>query len=214
MFRRRRILSAEETAANAARKQQKIALSKTCQCCWRQIFAETGTIAHHGYQRPGWGYQTASCMGAKHAPLEFSRNRLGDLIKVLEQHEVDQVEHRRKLDAEEIAIKRIYTNYNGKRVQDRKGRSVHPTVVLAFTRANFEQLVDENTGPRGSDKLWNEYDATYSIKARGFDDIKTRELAHLDDKLKGLREHLAECRARFDGWKQTHKFIDNQWVAA
>lgn len=44
----------------------------TCQICAREIKANTGLIAHHGYQRPwhGSGIQTRSCMGARHLPYE------------------------------------------------------------------------------------------------------------------------------------------------
>lgn len=48
----------------------------TCQICGRPILANTGLIAHHGYQRPGDGYQTKSCMGAKYLPYEVSCNRI------------------------------------------------------------------------------------------------------------------------------------------
>lgn len=48
----------------------------TCQICGRPILANTGLIAHHGYQRPGDGYQTKSCMGAKYLPYEASCNRI------------------------------------------------------------------------------------------------------------------------------------------
>lgn len=44
----------------------------TCQICGRTIKAKTGVIAHHGYQRPGNGWQTSSCMGARHLPYEQS----------------------------------------------------------------------------------------------------------------------------------------------
>lgn len=47
-----------------------------CQICAREIKAKTGTIAHHGYQRPGFGWQTESCMGAKYLPYEESRDRI------------------------------------------------------------------------------------------------------------------------------------------
>ncbi|MEO1658133.1 MAG: hypothetical protein AAFR65_10445 [Pseudomonadota bacterium] len=46
---------------------------KTCQICARAIKANTGVIAHHGYQRPhGWGHQTASCPGSRELPFEES----------------------------------------------------------------------------------------------------------------------------------------------
>lgn len=46
--------------------------AKHCQICERAIKANTGKIAHHGYTRPGTGWQTASCMGARHLPYEVS----------------------------------------------------------------------------------------------------------------------------------------------
>ncbi len=44
----------------------------TCQICGRPIKANTGLIAHHGYKRPGYGFQTSSCKGARHQPYEVS----------------------------------------------------------------------------------------------------------------------------------------------
>jgi hypothetical protein len=45
---------------------------KTCPCCFRDIAVTTKTMAHHGYQRPGEGWQTPSCPGVRFAPLEIS----------------------------------------------------------------------------------------------------------------------------------------------
>jgi hypothetical protein len=44
----------------------------TCQICGRPVKSNTGKIAHHGYKRPGNGWQTASCMGARHLSYEQS----------------------------------------------------------------------------------------------------------------------------------------------
>jgi hypothetical protein len=55
----------------------------TCQICAREIKAGDGLIAHHGYKRPGHGWQTASCMGAKFAPYEVSRDRLPAVVRVV-----------------------------------------------------------------------------------------------------------------------------------
>lgn len=44
----------------------------TCQICQRPIKSKNGLIAHHGYKRPGDGWQSASCCGARHEPLETS----------------------------------------------------------------------------------------------------------------------------------------------
>lgn len=60
---------------------------KTCQVCGREIKATTGVIAHHGYKRPqGWGWQTASCMGARHLPYEESCEVLKEAITEVERY--------------------------------------------------------------------------------------------------------------------------------
>lgn len=48
----------------------------TCQICARPIKAKSGFIAHHGYTRPGYGWQTASCFGAQYKPYEVSRDAI------------------------------------------------------------------------------------------------------------------------------------------
>lgn len=53
---------------------------KTCPCCFRKIAVIGGTMAHHGYQRPGHGWQTASCPGIRFKPLEVSDEGLVWLI--------------------------------------------------------------------------------------------------------------------------------------
>ncbi len=54
---------------------------KTCPCCFREIaVTPRGTMAHHGYQRPGHGWQTSSCPGIRFKPLEVSQEGLVWLI--------------------------------------------------------------------------------------------------------------------------------------
>lgn len=58
---------------------------KTCACCFRAIAVmPDGTMAHHGYQRPGDGFQTASCPGIRFRPLEVSNEGLRYIITVCE----------------------------------------------------------------------------------------------------------------------------------
>jgi hypothetical protein len=56
----------------------------TCQICGRNIKANTGHIAHHGYRRPGDGWQTSSCFGALGLPYEQSCDRIDRYIRILE----------------------------------------------------------------------------------------------------------------------------------
>lgn len=66
---------------------------KTCPCCFRGIAVTGGTMAHHGYRRPGMSIQTASCSGIRFEPLEVSSAGLAWLVKEL----VARLESRRDL---------------------------------------------------------------------------------------------------------------------
>jgi hypothetical protein len=87
----RRRLTAEEKAANAARKVADAATARHCQICDRLIQANTGLIAHHGYQRPSQGWQTASCMGARYRPYEVACDALPPAITAVTNH-IDRME--------------------------------------------------------------------------------------------------------------------------
>ena len=66
-------------AVQEARRMEKEAQTFTCQICARRHLPapEDQTIlAHHGYKRPGGGWQTASCSGAKHEPFEVTNSLL------------------------------------------------------------------------------------------------------------------------------------------
>lgn len=49
-------------------------LRLNCGCCFREVAVlggdPTGLMAHHGYERPGEGFQTASCPGIRFMPLQ------------------------------------------------------------------------------------------------------------------------------------------------
>ncbi len=66
-------LPTDKKTLRAAAKNLKVA---TCQVCGRAIKASTGVLAHHGYQRPGDGWQTRSCAGARSLPYELSCDAL------------------------------------------------------------------------------------------------------------------------------------------
>lgn len=44
----------------------------TCATCWQNVRCPNGTLAHHGYKRPGWGSIHGSCLGTAHEPWEVS----------------------------------------------------------------------------------------------------------------------------------------------
>jgi len=64
-----------------------------CQICAREIKSNTGTIAHHGFLRPGngWG-QTSSCEGAKYLPYEQSRDRIPEVVENYKKYRQNNIE--------------------------------------------------------------------------------------------------------------------------
>lgn len=73
-------LNKELLAERDARKAMPV-YDTTCQVCARPIQAKTGKIAHHGYKRPGQGWQTASCFGARYRPYEVASDALPLVIE-------------------------------------------------------------------------------------------------------------------------------------
>lgn len=115
----------------------------TCQICGRSIKAKNGSIAHHGYRRPGEGWQTSSCMGARYAPLEVSYD-------VLEPHVAGvarEVAHKEALVAEPIKMVRL--TVEGKRIPNewiggRAKREIGTTYEV--TAENFDSIKEANRG--------------------------------------------------------------------
>lgn len=56
----------------------------TCPCCGSWQAVRSGRIVHHGYQRPGVGWQTASCAGVSFPPYERSPAGVDAMIELFE----------------------------------------------------------------------------------------------------------------------------------
>lgn len=180
------------TAKQAAR----LAHTMTCQCCGRAIFAETGVIAHHGYERTAAGWQTASCMGARHLPFETDRTRLGEMIVALG-NQLDRMRTvRAEIEAETMPITRDYTDY---RVRHEYGRE-RPSVTLTFTRATFAEVIKDGVLRQGHST------------PTSFDALKAADLAARDRRIENLAGYIAECEKRFAGWRKTHQWSDGKWT--
>lgn len=189
----RRELSPEETAANAAKRAKRAAAAMTCQCCGRAILANKGSIALHGYERPGYGWQTASCMGAKYLPFEVSRERLGDLIRALQ--DMVKTREQRLIDvtAETVSVPFTYSERLGLGFTKRVNKTVQ------VTRATFDKIKAELGGKFAQNCVYR------------FDDLMRREQSHVESELRHLRSDLAMHEKRFAEWKQTHHRVENRW---
>ena len=85
-----------------------------CQICEREIKAKKGLISHHGYTRPGGGYQTGSCGGARNLPYEISRDAIPKEILRISNF----IEHRNKLlEKVKAGVVPIFDTVLGKEIE-------------------------------------------------------------------------------------------------
>lgn len=175
-------------------RDERAALAMTCQCCARDILAETGVIAHHGYERPGGGYQTNSCFGARYLPFEVDREVLGDLIEILKNKLANAKNSLKHIRAETKPLIWEYNDYSQqKRVWDKPQRK-----WASVTRETMAQIIGETAEVRRD-------------KAPTFDELKTRVTANIESEIRMLSSDIRNQEARYAGWKQTHAWVDNKW---
>jgi hypothetical protein len=176
-------------------RDERAALAMTCQCCARDILAERGEIAHHGYQRPGSGYQTASCEGALTDPFEVSRAALGTMLSRMRDYVVHRKTHLIKIEREMGDLNWTYTD------RTLRSRTSDGEVTVQVNRATFPAIFEE-AKPRFH------YNHTTT-----FDEIKGAAIREVKVDIKMTQQSIDIHTARYDGWKQTHERKGDQWVA-
>lgn len=173
-------------------------IRRTCQCCDRAILANTGVIAHHGYQRPqGWQQQVGTCMGARFAPFEASRDRLGYFIGLIERDLETHVRHAAEIEAEVGPLPFHYIRYFKRRERD----DVLPRYVET-DRADFDDV-------REAYKV-----EMLQVGIYRFDDLKKRRSGEIANRIKVTTGQLVEQRARFAAWRPIERWNGERWEAA
>lgn len=158
---------------------------KTCQICGRSILAKNGLIAHHGYQRPGEGYQTGSCAGARRNPFEVSRDYLGKFIATITDLRERQIAHREAVLAGTIPT--IITVTAG--IYQRDGTRRFP--MTAETAE--EVFLEIEKLPRH--KGWRQM---HGVKT--FEQARDRYAKSLQSQIDSDQTYIAQQQSRFDGW--------------
>lgn len=141
-------------------KPEKARHDTHCQICERQIEAGSGLIAHHGYQRPGQGWQTASCMGARHKPYEVACDVIPaaiDTIKdYIERNEKKAADWRREPPRGIGAEVRISKGWEDRRTCPVTLLRPAETDTFRFTRA-AEGPVTDGYAPRAAEDYVSAY---------------------------------------------------------
>jgi len=150
-------------------------MTSTCQICARAIKSKNGLIAHHGYTRPGYGYQTRSCPGAKFRPYEVSCDCIQATIDSMN----SWVEKAQATHAEWIANPPDTLTW----AEMRNGRTTGRTITVA-------RPVGFDTGkPRGSFSLRDE--DRYASHFWSTQSQRKRDIAGTKETIWFLGERLA-----------------------
>lgn len=188
---------ARQPSKTSIAQEERDAKAMTCQCCARKILAETGEIAHHGYQRPGSGWQTASCYGAKALPFEVDRERLGELIMAHRRNKASLEAYLEALKAEKVPLNWSFTDITTKTSAWSKGK----TVTYAVTRETFDEVFAQTAPIRAKAHPEMTYDRLKAIKT-----------SRTEAEIRSHADEIAYQQPRYDGWVQTHKRGDGAWA--
>lgn len=160
----------------------------TCQVCGRLIKARTGAIAHHGYQRPGFGWQTSSCMGARALPFEASRDKLAEWIEVLRDLLRRNRERQVKIENETTELAFSFFALTVRREE-----------TIYLTRDTFEASRSEHKNSFNTHSLYS------------FEILKARSIARAKREETQLQSEIAHQTKRHNEWRQSHVWATNHW---
>ncbi len=190
-----------------AEKAAKKLTERTCQICGRGIFANTGLIAHHGYERPGDGWQTASCRGARELPYETDRTILAEDIVMLKDRLARQQERLKGLQDETIPLRIQWHDQEVRRQARLDGKKLSAFTGLKFvdgvTRDTFAELKEANK------------EAFLQSSTYSFDQLKTRFVDEAEFAVETTQHELTRQEERYAAWvlKETWDTAEKVWVA-
>lgn len=149
---------------------------KSCQICERSIKANTGVIAHHGYQRPnrGSGWQTPSCWGARRLPYEQSADALPEYIL----HVKGYVSNQKKL------VKELMAN---------------PPETLYYRYSGFDKNPKPLTRPEGFDAKANLERGAHS--AWSYESEHASQVRFHEREVKNGTKEIERAEKRLSDWK-------------
>ena len=192
---------------------EKLAHARTCQICGRAIFAEVGVIAHHGYERPGQGWQTSSCPGARHVPFEVSRDILVDHIKRCEEQletmktscdavagEASPVVVYYELDRKDENGRAIYDNRTGARITD--------AFLFSATRETMAAIQIEHAA------YFRKAFRSHNMPADVFQHLLNADIKQRQAEIAAHADYINHQRARATAWKAAERWdaAASTWV--
>lgn len=145
-----------------------------CQICEREIKANTGVIAHHGYTRPYPQEQTRSCDGARELPYEVSRDAIPRAIqntKAFLGHQEDRLKAYMEQGPEEL------------------------TRLVGYGRPAQTLTRPEGFDPKYSAENWE------TAPAKGYEREFYSTIRQIKGNIEAAKDEIKRLTKRYDNWK-------------
>lgn len=171
----------------------------TCQVCGRKILARQGSIAHHGYTRPGSGWQTGSCPGAKYSPFENHKDRLAAIRNAQAERATFLRDLAQEANEGKAGVTVRWTEY----LKEARYNS-RPRVAIVDDLAAFAALVVAEPQVMRMRPMFS------------FAEARRIYVSGLTDSARQCEDFVKEADKRLAGWKYTHRYDrpNKAWVAA
>lgn len=164
-----------------------------CQACAVDFKLRDGRMVHHGYERPGIGYDIGDCLGVGHVPYEVSCELVRQRKLGIEMHRARQVERLGEIERREIDEYTHKEYRPGKMAEDRvkKGQiKCVPARDFAnpghFERYYFSVTYTKHLTPSYD---WNEFMQSLAREAK-------LNIRSADGEIAFLSQRIADWRPR------------------
>ncbi len=185
--------------AKAQKEADEVGLRMVCQICGRGILSNTGSVAHHGYERPGMGYQTDSCPGARHLPIEADTAVLAEHIENQIKYLEGMYTRLADINAEAVSYGVEYQVYN-------RNTYKYDVKCVYVNRENFDAKKAETP-------------EAFGYRKNTFEEVKSMAIAKQEHAIRGQESYITFQQGRLDTALKagvTHRYDGTvrRWVEA
>lgn len=179
---------AKAAGFNAA-VEVKHGLQGTCQCCFHNDWQIVGqNTSLHGYKRPGYGWITGSCMGAKSLPFEVSCEQTKALRTAAMAHLANLLQDLADLNADKVeTLDYFYSVY------DSPSRKYVPTKTVVTKGAAESVIVEPGNGPEYS---------RCKHQIPSFEDLRVKAIFSTEGNIRSIKSEIAFLAEKINSWKQ------------
>lgn len=158
-----------------------------CPCCARDIKVRTGSLVHHGYERPGWGHIVGDCYGALRTPHETSDELAKEYLGVVEHSLESTKTDLANLEAATELSVEVFDKYVGRRASYK--RVMVPKATRPEGGFDWE---NDREGALAAHKAVEAWERAYNSRKR-----------NLKSRITQLQREVERLTELVDTWKET-----------